>query len=102
MIKAFARRKTAPKKAKEITIELSITIPESFSEHGEITWTKVWREDGLVTNEWNKKFKAYSRAKSFLSKISYEYIPAVKSEQYFQNLLVKLYNALLNSVDSKI
>lgn len=94
--------KTAPKKAKEITIELSITIPESFSEHGDIIWTKVWREDGLVTNEWNKKFKAYSRAKSFLSKISYEYIPAVKSEQYFQNLLVKLYNALLNSVDSKI
>lgn len=94
--------KTAPKKAKEIIIELSITIPESFSEHGDITWTKIWREDGLVTNEWNKKFKAYSRAKSFLSKISYEYIPAVKSEQYFQNLLVKLYNALLNSVDSKI
>ncbi len=94
--------KTAPKKAKEIIIKLTITIPESFSEHGDIVWTKVWREDGLRVNEWNKEFKRYSRASSFLSKINYEYIPAVKSEQYFQNLLVKLYKALLNSVDSKI
>lgn len=94
--------KTSIKKAKEILIEITIEIPNAFSEHGEVVWKKVWREEGLVKDEKNKTFKAYSRANSFLSRINYEYIPAVKSRQYFQDLLSKLYRALLNSADSKI
>ena len=71
--------KTIIKHAKEITISLNIVIPDSFQEKGIKTWTKVWREEGLHKNNIDQIFKGGSRGITFLNRIHYMYIPAVKS-----------------------
>ena len=41
------------KQAKEIIIEIDVVIPNSYAEAGVKTWTKVWRSEGLLSD--NKK-----------------------------------------------
>lgn len=89
-------------KAKEIIIELTIEIPNNFVDAGEVVWRKVWRQDGLHEDSFNREFKLYSRSLVFLKRIHYEYVPAVKSGEYFKDLLAKLYMAMLNISNSRL
>lgn len=90
------------KHAKEITISLDIVIPESFRENGIKTWTKIWRADGLHSDNIDKIFKAGSRGVTFLSRIRYLYIPAVKSNEYFKYLLSQVYLSMTQTADSTL
>ena len=88
--------------SKEITISLDIVIPESFRENGIKTWTKIWRADGLHSDNIDKIFKAGSRGVTFLSRIRYLYIPAVKSNEYFKYLLSQVYLSMTQTADSTL
>lgn len=50
-------------------------MPTSFKEHG----VKTWRHDGLHSNNINMLFKPASKGITWLERIQYLYIPAVKS-----------------------
>ena len=90
------------KHAKEITISLNIVIPDSFQETGVKTWTKVWRERGLHSDNIDDIFKRGSRGSTFLNRIQYMYIPAVKSDEYFKYLLSQLYLSMTKTANSAL
>ncbi len=94
--------KTVIKHAKEITISLDVVIPDSFREKGVKTWTKIWREEGLHKNNIEQIFKAGSRGITFLNRIHYMYIPAVKSNEYFKYLLSQLYLSMTKTANSSL
>lgn len=96
----FAKR--GKKQAKEITIALEIVVPETFIEHGVKTWKKTWRVEGLHSDNMDTLFKPASRGITWLQRIRYEYVPAVKSDDYFKNLLSKLYESMTEAANSAL
>ena len=94
--------KRGKKQAKEITIELEIIVPDSFKEHGIKKWKKVWRSEGLFKDNINDLFNAGSRGLTFLNRIQYLYIPAVKSTEFFKGLLSDVYVSMTQTADSAL
>ncbi len=96
----FAKR--GQKQAREISIALEIVVPETFIEHGVKTWKKTWRINGLHSDNMDTLFKPASRGITWLQRIQYQYIPAVKSDDYFKNLLAKLYESMTDTANSAL
>lgn len=94
--------RTGKGKAKEIVIEVSIQVPEEFSEAGIKKWKKVWRDNKLHEDNFTTLFRQYSKCATLFSRIHFEYIPAVKSDVFFQELLLKLYYSMVASADGKL
>ena len=94
--------KAVIKHAKEIIISLDVVIPDSFQEKGVKTWTKIWRDEGLHKNNIEQIFKSGSRGITFLNRIHYMYIPAVKSNEYFKYLLSQLYLSMTKTANSAL
>lgn len=94
--------KTGAHQAKEITITIEIVLPHSFKESGIKEWTRIWRMDGLYYDNLNELFKGRTKAITYFSRIRYLYIPAVKSNEYFKNLLSDLYSSMTSTVDSSL
>lgn len=94
--------KTGKGKAQEITIELELKLPSHFTEKDKKIWKKVWRKDGLFSDNMKEIFGAYSKGPTYLSRIIFKYIPAVKSSNYFQNLLLEIYNSMTASADASL
>lgn len=91
------------KKAKEITISIVFAIPESYSYHEDVEWTKIWREEGIYrdnSSQWN--FTPYSKVPTLLKRIRYKYVPAVKSDNYFKMLLAYLYMSIAKEANSEL
>lgn len=96
----FAKR--GQKQAKEISITLEIEVPETFIEHGIKIWKKTWRIEGLHFDNTDTLFKPASRGITWLQRIQYQYVPAVKSDDYFKNLLTKLYESMTDAANSAL
>lgn len=96
----FAKR--AAKQAREITISLDIVIPDTFMEKGIKTWTKVWRAEGLHSDNFDSLFKGGSKGFTLLNRIQYMYIPAVKSNEYFKFLLSEVYLSMTKTANSAL
>lgn len=96
----FAKR--GQKQAKEISIVLEILVPETFIEHGIKIWKKTWRIDGLHSDNMNELFKPASRGSTWLQRMQYQYVPAVKSDDFFKNLLAKLYESMTDTANSAL
>ena len=94
--------KKVAKHAKEITISLDIDIPGNYIEHGVKTWTKVWRASGLHCDNINSIFASNSKGVTFIRRISYFYIPAVKSNEYFKYLLTQVYLSMAKSANNRL
>lgn len=102
------------RKAREIIVTLEITIPESYqATNGQvIIWTKKWREDGLWSAEYdyygqristNKRGQEVrekvdigerSNVHALLRKIEFEYVPAIKDAEYFDDLRGRIYGII--------
>lgn len=100
------------KKAKEIIIKLELSIPDSYKNtNGDvIVWEKIWRESGLVKDEYNGyriiknrlnntvrkhvEIPSTSRLHSLLKKIEYRYVPAIKDALYFDSLRGDIYRTI--------
>ena len=96
----FAKR--GQKQAKEIVIELEINIPDTFKENGIKKWTKTWRTHGLHSDNTSSLFKSSSKGFTYLNRIRYLYIPAVKSNAYFKMLLSDVYASMTNTANSAL
>ncbi len=94
--------KRGQKQAKEIMIELEIIVPESFKENGVKKWHKVWRVDGLHKNNVGELFSSGSKGLTFLNRIRYFYIPAVKSNEFFKGLLSNVYASMTQAANSAL
>ncbi len=93
-------------RAKEIEIAVTFWIPEQYTDHGEITLTRKWawtKTQGVMfSEEYSQDFTTKARTRILLDRILYEYIPAVKSKDYFQNLLLEMYNTMLTVANSEL
>lgn len=90
------------KKTKQIAISIKFEVPDSFKHNGIVTWTKAWRRNGLVMDEVQdekgNKLPSSSRVPLALRNIRYRYVPAVKSKEFYRELLVDLYQTLSQSI----
>ena len=96
----FAKR--GKKQAREIVISLEIVVPDSYKEAGVKVWKKVWRADGLHSDNLTNLFKHGSKGVVLFSRIKYMYIPAVKSNEYFKYLLSEVYLSMMESADNSL
>lgn len=94
--------KKVVKHAPEIKISIDIVMPRSFKENGIKTWTKVWRNGGLHYNNINDLFRESIKGITYLNRIRYFYIPAVKSDEYFKYLLSQVYDSMTQTADTTL
>ena len=91
---------------KEIKITVKFEIPDTYTECGIYTWTKIWRTnnyfDEEILNNKNEKPNAKSRVPGALKRIKFRYVPAVKSSLYYKTLLGDLYSAVAASIGSPL
>lgn len=102
----------ASKKAKEIRIELTLCPPSSYQDNAEFTWTKIWRKEGYYDEYFNKaksnstngdtKSKKIPTKYLWAKKLKYRYVPAMKDDLYFSNLLKELYDILSESISENL
>lgn len=104
-------------RAKEIVVRVELILPYSYRENnGDIVvWEKKWRADANLTrnlhsssyygarlttstrgNEKRERVEIspYSNVHSLLSKIKFEYIPAVRDSAYFDALRARIYQTI--------
>lgn len=97
------------KKAKEIIITVSFSLPETYAGYPEtVSWKKAWRVDGEqevknpIRYTSNKSLGARSRIPTLLKRYSFTYIPAIKDPVFFADLLGKLYDTLSKAGSGKL
>ncbi len=99
------------KKAKQIEIELLVKLPESFQKKEKpntVLWKKVWREGGLHTPLLKQcysddtSFSAYSKIPTFLERIAFYYVPAIKDSHFFSDLQGQMYDILAEDAESRL
>lgn len=95
-------------KPKEIKIELTIAPPKDrFKDSRIIKWSKKWKSDGSIQEERvylenNDTLPSSENVYKWLDKIKFRYIPAIKSEKYFFNLMEELYDVLNSKFEKEI
>ncbi len=93
-------------KAEQIVIELTFQLPQSFAKKVPVIWSKTWRQDGLnyesQKHKDKTKFDGKSKIPAFLRAIRYEYVPAIKGENYFQALMSNLHDMLEATVEKEV
>lgn len=94
--------KKVNKHAPEIKISIDIVMPKSFKESGLKTWTKTWRNGGLHHDNIDELFKESIKGTTYLKRIKYFYIPAVKSDEYFKYLLSQVYDSMTQTADTTL
>ncbi len=86
-----------------IEIELIINPPlkQAFKNNGQVKWSKIWKENSLEPSESfeyvnGEKFTANFKSSYYkwLKKIKFKYVPAIKSQQYFNDLMYDLYDVM--------
>lgn len=101
--------KVSKKMAKEISIIVEFISPSSYKEKENIFWQKIWRTEGEIksksikTYENKKEVKSSrSRTNHWIEHLKFRYVPAIKSDLYFQELLGDLNDTLAESVEKEI
>lgn len=99
---AQVRKHAAP----EIEISLTFNIPDHYKNKGKMIWTKKWRRDGFYDEKIKDVHgKSYEKGKgkevAWLRKIRYFYVPAIRDERYFNDLMGNIYDTL-SEVDSEV
>lgn len=88
-----------------IEIELIINPPtkQHFKNSGQVKWSKIWKENStepieIIEYVNGEKFTANYKSSYYkwLKKIKFKYVPAIKSQQYFSDLMFDLYDVMHN------
>lgn len=84
-------------------IRIILDIELKYENNKFVRWTKQWDNNGVLkkdlqeifTNDWQpSNFIQNSRAKGWLDRIKYRYVPAIKSPEYFTHLFEELHDVL--------
>lgn len=94
---------TPNKKAKEITIELTLQPPKHYKDPQQFIWLKKWRLESLDEYEsifrlTNSKKPVSKSSEQWAKKLIYRYVPATKDNSFFADLLSELYKILSISI----
>lgn len=110
------------KRAPEIDVEIDLELPLSYRKNNGdiIRWRKRWRADGLQVEDdyWGLRFEKQkrgnglnevvinidgrSRVPSLLSRIQFEYVPAVRSADFFQTLRGRIFQVIANASEQAV
>lgn len=116
----FAERKL--KKAPEIEVEIDLEIPQSYRDkNGDlIRWRKRWRAKGIVEEkdyrgirrvkkrrgtgftEIEVMLDGRSRVPLLLSRIRFEYVPAVRSADFFKKLRGRIFKVIAEASEQRV
>lgn len=94
--------------AREIAVELTIQPPLSYSDGRPISWKRIWRAEGYRGDRERMKFcdgeafPSRSKIPSLLNSVRYEYVPAIKGNEYFGRLLGDLHDILASTVETEM
>lgn len=97
--------------AKEIVLEITFQPPKTFKESKQglsIIWKKVWRKEGYHEKKSTIKYSdgseisPHSRVETWLKRIVYRYVPAVKGSSYFSDLLMDLHEVLAATIEDEL
>ncbi len=101
---AFAPERV--RKAEEIIIALEITPPQQFKTSMPIVWRKVWSKEALhsetVEHRDGTGIGRKSKLTAFLRAMRFDYVPAIKGEEYFQDLMASLHDMLEVTVEKQV
>ncbi|AOA06186.1 ATP-dependent endonuclease [Pseudomonas sp. TMW 2.1634] len=95
-------------RAKEIMVELEIQPPANYTDNDPVVWRKVWREETSTPYDehmkmvGDKAFSARSKTEYWLRQIGYEYVPAIRGEEFFNTLKRRLHNTLAETIAPKL
>jgi len=94
------------KQAKEVLVRLKINVPRTYKESGRLIWTKKWRATGFheetLKLESGQSIGDRSKLPNWVRRIKYNYVPAIKGEQFFSDLLGDLYNVLSRTINKDL
>ena len=109
------------KRAPEIEVELDLELPQSYrNTNGDVVrWRKRWREEGLRSDEyWGIRYEPHRRGNGFhehvvdiegrsrvpalLSRVQFEYVPAVRSADFFRTLRGRIFQVIANSSEQSV
>ena len=110
------------KRAPEVEVLLDLELPQSYrNNNGDlIRWRKQWRADGLqdpddywgIRREPHKRGTGFrevvvdiegrSRVPALLSRIQFEYVPAVRSADFFRTLRGRIFQVIANSSEVSV
>lgn len=109
------------KRAPEVEVQLDLELPHSYRpNNGDLVrWRKRWREDGQVLEdrkgirlEPRKRGSGFheiavdldgrSRVPALLSRIQFEYVPAVRSAEFFRTLRGRIFQVIANSSEQSV
>lgn len=109
-------------RAPEIEVQVDLELPESYrATNGDlIRWRKRWRTDGLQYDDdyWGVRLtpkkrgigyketkidiKGRSRVPSLLSRIQFEYVPAVRSAAFFRTLRGRIFRVIADTSEKSV
>lgn len=95
-------------RAKEITVELEIQPPSNYTDNDPVVWRKTWREGSVVPYDEHlgmvggREFSARSKTVYWLRQLGYEYVPAIRGEEFFGTLKRRLHNTLAETIAPKL
>lgn len=110
------------KRAPEVEVILDLELPHSYRRNNGdmIRWRKQWRADGLQTADdyWGIRSEPHKRGSGFrevvvdiegrskvpslLSRIQFEYVPAVRSAEFFRTLRGRIFQVIANSSELSV
>ncbi|MCK6468442.1 MAG: ATP-binding protein [Candidatus Brocadia sinica] len=103
----FAKKRA--RKAEEIEITLYFTVPSNFKDAGKKAyWIKKWRVSGEHKQgeaiHWANggALGGKNKVGSWLRKIDFRYVPAIKSDAYFSDLLSQMYKIFSKTIEKDI
>ncbi|MBX9450297.1 MAG: ATP-binding protein [Mesorhizobium sp.] len=116
----FAEAKA--KRAPEIEVEIDLELPTTYRKNNGdlIRWRKRWRADGLQADDeyWGIRLEkrkrsngfnevvvdidGRSRVPSLLSRIQFEYVPAVRSADFFRTLRGRIFQVIANASEQTV
>jgi energy-coupling factor transporter ATP-binding protein EcfA2 len=116
----FAEAKA--KRAPEIEVQVDLELPATYTKNnGEVVrWRKQWRANGLQLNDdyWGIRLTRHKRGPGFtesvieiegrsrvpalLSRIQFEYVPAVRSADFFRTLRGRIFQVIANASEQTV
>jgi energy-coupling factor transporter ATP-binding protein EcfA2 len=98
--------KVGLRKAPEILISIDVKPSAGFRDQRSVTWTRVWRREGLHKDEVKYSDGAplggKTKVSSLLRNARLDYVPAIKGKDYFSELLASIHDMLERTVEKQI
>ncbi|MFT8777132.1 MAG: AAA family ATPase [Gluconacetobacter liquefaciens] len=113
---------TRKKRAAEIEVQIDLELPASYRKNNGdmIRWRKQWRADGLQSGDdyWGVRLEkkkrgigftesiieidGRSRVPALLSRIQFEYVPAVRSADFFRTLRGRIFQVIASASEQTV